>query len=111
MQFLVDPGEEADRRVGERVAEGLRLAGLLGAVAAAFGEEPGAAGEGGAVTRRGREDRVLQAEDGVVRPGGGGGPRHVDVGGQGVGGVEEAHGAGYHGAPVAALGYWGGEET
>lgn len=48
---------------------------------------------------------MLGCEVGVFGEGGGGGGDHVDVGGADVGGVEEGHGAGYAGAPVAALGY------
>jgi hypothetical protein len=52
VQLLVDPREQRDGRVGERVAECLRLGRLLGAVAGAFGEEPSRAREAVALARR-----------------------------------------------------------
>lgn len=98
MQFFVDPGEQAHGAVVECVAQCLRLGALDAAVAGTFGLEPGAAVEAGALG--GGE---------LVRFGGAGGGGfaggdHVYVGGDAGGGVEEGEGAGYPGAPVAALG-------
>lgn len=108
VELLVDPGEQADGGVGEGVAEGLGFGALFDAVAAAFLEEPFGAGEAGVVAGAVRGEGVLEGEEWVGGPGWGGGARHVYVGGEAVVRVEEAHDAGYHGAPVAALGYCGG---
>ena len=51
---------------------------------------------------------MLEGEERVGGPGWAGTADHVDVGGADGGGVEEAHDAGYHAAPVAALGCWWG---
>lgn len=65
VQFLVDPRQQGDGGVGQRVAEGLRLGGLLGAVAAAGFEEPGCAGEAGAVAGGEGGEGVLKVEEWV----------------------------------------------
>ena len=49
---------------------------------------------------------MLGCEEGVGENGGFVAADHVYVGGADVLGVEEAHYAGYHCAPVAALGYY-----
>lgn len=49
VELFIHPCEESHGAVGERVGEGLRLGGLLGAVAGAFFEEPVGAGEAGLV--------------------------------------------------------------
>lgn len=99
VQFFVDPGEQADGAVVQRVAERLRFGGLDAAVARSVGLEPGAAGEAGAF--RGRE---MGGFGGCAGSRGFAGGDHVDVRGFAGRGVEEADGAGYPGAPVAALG-------
>lgn len=105
MEFFVDPSEQADGGVGEGVAERLRFGALFGAVAAAFFEEPLGAREAGVIAGLVGRERVLKGEERVRCPGWGRGSGHVYVGGQAVGGEAEAHDAGYHCAPVAALGY------
>lgn len=99
VQFFVDPGEQADGAVVQRVAQRLRFGGLDAAVAGSVGLEPGAAGEAGAF--HGGE---VGGFGGCAGSRGFAGADHVDVRGFAGGGVEEADGAGYPGAPVAALG-------
>lgn len=83
----------------QRVAERLRFGALDAAVAEPFGLEPGAAVEAGAFG--GAE---VGGFGGCAGGRGFAGGDHVDVRGFAGGGVEEADGAGYPGAPVAALG-------
>lgn len=103
MQLLIDPCQQTDRGIGEVVAQCLRFRALFPLVTAAVGHEPvrslvpidfslsvGREGVFGGFDRVGEEAR------GVT-------PDHVYVGGGDVGGVQETHYAGYHGAPVAAL--------
>ena len=103
VQLFVDPGQEADGAVREGVAECLRFGLLFPTVAAAFREEPVAAGVAGLFARGRGGEGMLGGEDGVGEEAGSVAADHVDVGSHDVLRVEEAHDAGYHAAPVAAL--------
>ena len=101
VQFLVDPGEQRDRAVGERVAEGLGFGGLFGAVAGAVGEKPGRAGNAGALAGVVGGQGVLRGQERVGGPGRTGPVVHIGVCGEAVVGVEEGQGARDVQAPVA----------
>ena len=110
VEFLVDPGEQADGAVAETVAEGLGLGGLLETVARAFLGEPGGAREARLLAGSVRGEGVAEGEKRGGSPGWAAGAYHAEVGGADGGRVEEAHDAGYYAAPVAALGHCSGSQ-
>ena len=104
VQLLVDPRQQRGGRVCEGVADCLRLRRLLVAVAGAFVQEPGQAGEGVFLTLGVWREGVLQGEARVLGPGRARAVVHVDVCGAASAGVENGHCARDEHAPVAALG-------
>nr|POE65110.1 hypothetical protein CFP56_34778 [Quercus suber] len=70
VQLLVQPGEQGDGAVGQRVAGRLRLGRLQRAVPGALGVEPGGALQALALARAVRPQRVLEREPRVLRPAG-----------------------------------------
>ena len=109
VQLLVEPGEQADGRVGDGVADRLGFGALLEVVAGAFGREPFRMRVARFLGRGQRRLLCFEEEGGVGARVRVGGLCEVGVCGAAGGGVEEGHGAQDRVADVATLGHWTSE--
>lgn len=101
VELLIDPRQKSDGRVGEAVAESLRLGALFQTVAGAFFEEPAGTFETSFIASTVGGEGVLKGEERVLCPFRGAvGADHVDVRGYAGFGEEEADCAGDHVTPI-----------
>ena len=105
VHLLVDPRQQRNRAVVQRVRQRLRLRRLLGVVAAPFLLEPVRSREAGRFLLVVGAQGVLQRQDGMLGPSWRIAANHVYVARSAGLGIECSDGAGDVEAPVAALGH------
>ena len=104
MQLLKDPCQQADRAVGERIAQGLGFRALLVPIAGTLAQHPTRPFPAVLILWAVGGHEVLEIEEWVRSERWRMAPHHVDVGGAHMVGEAEAHDPSHHGSPVSTLG-------